>query len=99
MVEKLCYDCMVAKNLEDAHTIYEKYLPDLVVGDWNLAEGETAENFVKTASETSLVVVVSSSDVGKKALECGASVFAPKPVNLDKICILDREMTKPRNAK
>merc|ERR1711916_157536 len=93
VMRKLCCDCMVAKNLEEAHSVYQKYLPDLVVSDWNLSEGETAAHFVKMASDSSLVLVVSSSDVGKKAIECGASAFASKPVDFDKICIVDLERT------
>lgn len=77
------YQSIVAKNLNEAKLVYFSHIPDLVILDLGLPDGDGSEflRAVRQKDATPIIVLSARSDEGEKVrlLDMGANDYVTKP--------------------
>lgn len=89
-LQKSGYDCEHAENMQEARAIAKQFLPDIVLLDMRLPDGNGLDLLPElVAKNQSTIVMTAHGDIGDavNAMKQGAIDYLKKPIDLDELLI------------
>ena len=89
-LQKAGYECEHVENIQDARTIIKQFVPDMVLLDMRLPDGNGLDLIAELVAKNAAVIVMTAhgeiSDT-VNAIKNGAADYLKKPIDLDELLI------------
>lgn len=96
-LKKADFDCECAENLTDARALVKQFLPDLVLLDMRLPDGNGLDLIAELVDKNTKVIVMTAyGEVtdAVQAMKLGADDYLKKPIDLDELLLVIQKNEK-----